>query len=418
MIKPESTLRFLQDKAMRLRLHSVRATTAAGSGHPTSCASAAEILSVLFFSVMRYDPQKPANPYSDTFILSKGHAAPVLYAAWAEAGAIPKQELLKVRKIDSDLEGHPTPRMPFVDVATGSLGQGLSAGLGMALNAKYLEGSDQRIYVLLGDGETAEGAVWEAAEIAVRYRLHNLCATIDINRLGQSEPTIWEHDLGAHEARWAGFGWKVIAVDGHDIPQLLRAYEEARLADTPTVVLARTVKGKGLGMVEGSESYHGKPLNKDDADKAIENIESHLSGMPFDWKPKPISFPAVRIIKNVVDEFPKAPYSTESDGVATRKAFGEALAFLGKLNSEIVVLDGDVKNSTYTEDFEKESPERFFQMYIAEQNMIGAAMGLAAKGKIPFASTFACFLTRAFDFLRMAAISGSRWQSRLRSATG
>ena len=406
MLESDNLLPFLQDKATRLRIHSVRATTEAGSGHPTSCASAAEIVSVLFFSEMRYDSRNPANPYSDIFILSKGHAAPLLYAAWAEADAIPEAELLNLRKINSDLEGHPTPRLPFVDVATGSLGQGLSAGLGMALNAKYLEGSNQRIYVLLGDGETAEGSVWEAAEIAAKYRLKNLCATVDINRLGQSESTLWGHDMAAHENRWAGFGWKVIPVDGHDIRQLLHAYEDARLAERPTVVLARSVKGKGIPVAEGNEHYHGKPLSAKDAKKTVEELERQLSGTPFDWKPQPVPLSPPRIIRNLLDEFPKAPYSPDSDQVASRKAFGEALGILGKLNSEIVVLDGDVKNSTHTEDFEKESPDRFFEMYIAEQNMVGVAMGLAAKGKIPFAATFACFLTRAADFLRMAAISG------------
>jgi transketolase len=399
-------IRFLQDKATLLRIHSIRATTAAGSGHPTSCASAADIVSVLFFSVMRYDPRKPRDPYSDTFVLSKGHAAPLLYAAWAEAGAIPKSELLNLRKIDSDLEGHPTPRLPFVDVATGSLGQGLCAGVGMALNAQYLEKTDQRIYVLLGDGESAEGSVWEAAEIASQYGLKQLCCTVDINRLGQSQPTMWQHDIARQEARWKGFGWNVLPVDGHDIGQLLEAYDRARSADRPTVVLARTIKGKGIPVAEGKENYHGKPLSADDADKSVASLERQLSGAHFDWKPQPLPAPA-SARKPRAGEFPDPPYAPGSDEVATRKAFGEALAALGVQNPDIVVLDGDVKNSTYTEDFEKKCPDRFFQMYIAEQNMVGATMGLAAKGKIPFAATFACFLTRAYDFMRMAAISRS-----------
>lgn len=322
---------FLENKATRLRIHSIRATTAAGSGHPTSSASAAEIVSALFFSVMRYDPQNPSNPYSDTFILSKGHAAPVLYAAWAEAGAIPESDLLRLRKIDSDLEGHPTPRLPFVEVATGSLGQGLSAGVGMALHAKYLERSDQRIYVLLGDGETAQGAVWEAAEIASKYRLNNLCATVDINRLGQSEPTIWSHDLALHEARWSGFGWKVLAVDGHDVSQLLDAYDDAQAADRPTVILAKTVKGKGIPVAEGKEGHHGKPLSKEDAEKAIAFLEQQLKNVTMQWKAKPISFPPPKTVTHLSDEFPKAPYTLGKDKVATRKAFGQPLAMLGKL---------------------------------------------------------------------------------------
>ena len=407
MPNPSELIRFLEDQATRLRIHSVQSTTAAGSGHPTSSTSAAEIVAVLFFSVMRYDPHHPHDPHSDVFILSKGHAAPVLYAAWAEAGAFPESELLKLRRLDSDLEGHPTPRLPFVDVATGSLGQGLSAGVGMAMNAKYLEKTDQRIYVLLGDGETAEGSVWEAAEIARHYGLGNLCATVDTNRLGQSEPTMWEHHLALHEARWNGFGWKVVTVDGHDVSQLLDAYRSAGESDRPTVILAKTIKGKGIPIAEGKEGYHGKPLNASDAKDTVSFLEKQLHNQKFDWRPKPAPPPAPRAEKNHLEQFPQAPYAAEKGEAATREAFGKALAELGKLHPEIVVLDGDVKNSTYTQDFARECPDRFFQMYIAEQNMIGAAMGMAAKGKIPFAATFACFMTRAYDFLRMAAIGGA-----------
>lgn len=214
----------LGNRATRLRIHSIRATTEAGSGHPTSCASAAEIVATLFFSVMRYDPADPGNPAADVFILSKGHAAPVLYAAWSEAGAIPEAELLTLRKLTSELEGHPTPRLPFVDVATGSLGQGLSVGLGMALNARRLEKSEQRIYVLMGDGEIAEGSVWEAAATAAHYHLGNLCATVDVNRLGQSQPTMLEHDMQRYAVRWAAFGWQALVVDGHNVTELLTAY--------------------------------------------------------------------------------------------------------------------------------------------------------------------------------------------------
>ena len=400
-------IRFLQDKATRLRINSIRATTAAGSGHPTSCASAADIVAALFFSVMRYDPANPRNPGSDTFILSKGHAAPLLYAAWSEAGFIPESELLSLRKIDSDLEGHPTPRLPFVDVATGSLGQGLSAGVGMALNAQYLEKSDQRIYVLLGDGESAEGSVWEAAEIASQYGLKQLCATVDVNRLGQSQPTIWQYDTARQAARWQGFGWNVLQVDGHDMAQLLDAFERSRAADRPTVLIAKTVKGKGIPVAEGNEHYHGKPLSPEDAEKTVALLERQLSGARFDWKPAPVPASSHATGGGARRDFPNPAYAPGAAEVATRKAFGEALAELGACRPEVVVLDGDVKNSTYTEDFQKRCPERFFQMYIAEQNMVGAAMGFAAKGKLPFAATFACFLTRAYDFMRMAAISGS-----------
>ncbi len=400
-----SLVALLQDKATRLRIHSVRATTEAGSGHPTSCASAAEIVSALFFSVMRYDPAEPRNPASDVFILSKGHAAPVLYAAWAEAGAIPVEELVNLRKITSSLEGHPTPRLPFVDVATGSLGQGLSVGLGMALDAKRLEQSGQRIYVLLGDGESAEGSVWEAAAMAAHYQLDNLCATVDINRLGQSEPTMLQHDLEAYAARWRAFGWQALAVDGHSVPELLAAYEKAASTPgRPTAILARTFKGRGIGIAENREGWHGKPLKKgEETDAAIRALEQQLNGGAR-WTPnKPAARPAAARAATTVP----APGYAIGQQVATREAFGDALAALAEANPAVVALDGDVKNSTYSEKFQKKSPGRFFQGFIAEQNMVGAAMGLAARGKIPFASTFACFLTRAYDFVRIAAISST-----------
>ncbi len=408
--REQGLLSMLADKATRLRIDSIRATTAAGSGHPTSCASAAEIMSVLFFSVMRYDPKDPANPNKDTFILSKGHAAPILYAAWAEAGAFPREHLLELRKFGSDLEGHPTPRLPFVDVATGSLGQGLSAGVGMALNAKYLDKSDQRIYVLMGDGESVEGSVWEAAHVAAHYQLNNLCATIDVNRLGQSEPTMDQHHMSDYRAKWSAFGWNARIVDGHDIAELLDAYEEAaRNTDRPTIILARTLKGKGIPSTEDKEGQHGKALKPDVAEQTVRLLEQQLSGNGDSWHPSPLPGRA-KSARNgaggALANFPKPPYALNS-GVATRQACGAALAEVGKLDSRVVVLDGDVKNSTHTEDFQKACPDRFFQMYIAEQNMVGAAMGFAAKGKIPFASTFACFFTRAADFIRMAAISQS-----------
>lgn len=402
-------LQTLQDKATRLRIDSVRSTTEAGSGHPTSCASAAEIMSVLFYSVMRYDPRDPRRRDSDVFVLSKGHAAPILYAAWAEAGAFPREKLLTLRKVDSDLEGHPTPRLPFVDVATGSLGQGLSVAAGIAINAKQFENSDQRVYVLMGDGESAEGSVWEAAQWAARHRLNNLCATIDINRLGQSQPTMLEWDLEVYKARWEAFGWRVLSVDGHSIPDLLTAYETAsRSTGGPTIVLARTLKGKGFIGIEGLEHWHGKALPKDTAAKVIGELEKQLTGAETEWKPK---LPPARVgsPKTVVagNAHPtnKPPYLIGGEEVATRRGFGDSLAFLAKLDTRIVVLDGDVKNSTYTEEFENVAPNRFFQGYIAEQNIVGVAMGLAARGKVPIAAIFSCFVTRAYDFIRLAAIS-------------
>lgn len=403
----EGLLTLLEEKATRLRIDSIRATTAAGSGHPTSCASAAEIVSVLFFSVMRYDPANPHNPRSDKFVLSKGHAAPILYAAWAEAGAFPVDHLTTLRRIDSDLEGHPTPRLPFVDVATGSLGQGLSAGIGMAVGAK-LDNSGQRIYVLLGDGESAEGSVWESAEIASAWRLGNLCATIDINRLGQSQPTLLQHDMETNRRRWESFGWQALIVDGHNIPELLEAYAKAgQTPDRPTVVLARTIKGKGMLDVEDKEGEHGKAMQPDFAARIIAALKQHLPNSGRYWAPKLPTSANAHDRPSVTLPAVQPPYTSPGKDVATRKAFGDALATLGKNDSRIVVLDGDVKNSTHTEEFLRVCPDRFLECFIAEQNMVGAAVGLAAHGKIPFASTFGCFFTRAYDFLRMAAIGGA-----------
>ena len=404
----ETAVHILQDKATRLRIDCVQSTTEAGSGHPTSCASAAEIISALFYSVLRYDPNDPHNLAGDVFVLSKGHAAPILYAAWAEAGSFPRAKLLTLRKFDSDFEGHPTPRLPFVDVATGSLGQGLSVGNGIALSAK-LDHTDQRIYVLLGDGESAEGSVWEAAQWASRRGLNNLCATIDINRLGQSEPTMLQHDLATYKARWEAFGWQALPVDGHNIPELLAAYDTARrTTDRPTVLLARTLKGKGFPGIEDQENWHGKALDRETADKVIAHLQNELTGAESEWAPnlpqhKSSAHDNSRLSGNGQNF--AAPYKIGGKEVATRKGFADGLAALAKRDSRVVVLDGDVKNSTYTEEFEQEAPERFFQSYIAEQNMLGMAMGLAARGRIAFASTFACFLSRAYDFARMAAIS-------------
>jgi transketolase len=399
-------LELLQDKANWLRIDSVRATSEAGSGHPSSCASAAEIMAVLFFSVMRYDPKDPKNPANDVFVLSKGHAAPILYAAWAEAGLFPREHLLTLRRLDSDLEGHPTPRLPFVDVATGSLGQGISAALGLAINFGELERQDNRVYVLLGDGETAEGSVWEAAEIAAHRKVDHLCATIDINRLGQSGPTMLQHDLRTYAARWQAFGWHAIQVDGHDIPALLAAYDEAaKTKERPTVVLARTLKGKGLcKSIEDQLDRHGKALEGDELKEALAALESQIRKDVPAWKPKLPARPSSSAAVRKEPSYPAPPYKVGDKDVPTRKAFGQALAAMGAADQRIVVLDGDVKNSTYTEDFHHVAPDRFVEGYIAEQNMVGMAMGLAARGKIPFASTFACFFTRAYDQIRMAVI--------------
>ena len=404
----QAMLKVLQDKATRLRIDSVRSTTEAGSGHPTSCASAAEIMSVLFYSVMRYDPHEPRRRDSDAFVLSKGHAAPILYAAWAEAGALPRERLLTLRKIDSDLEGHPTTLLPFVDVATGSLGQGLSVGVGIAAHTKRFDHSDQRVFVLMGDGESAEGSVWEAAQWAAFHNLNNLCSIIDINRLGQSQPTMLQWELEIYKARWEAFGWQALSIDGHSIPDLIAAFERAaQVTDRPTIILARTLKGKGLIGIEGLEGWHGKVLDKSAAAKVIAELESHLSGAAEEWKP---NLPSTRrnssqTAATVSSSVGTPPYAIGGKEVATRKGFADGLAALANADTRIVVLDGDVKNSTYTEEFEKVAPDRFFEGYIAEQNIVGMAMGLAARGKVPFASLFSCFVTRAYDFMRLAAIS-------------
>lgn len=370
--------------------------------------SAAEIVATLFFAEMRFDPKNPRHAGADRFVLSKGHAAPILYAAWAAAGLFPRGELLDLRKIESDLEGHPTPRLSFVDVATGSLGQGLCAGIGTALNARRI-GSGYRTYVLLGDGESAEGSVWEAAEAGAFHKLDNLCAVTDVNAYGQSRGTQLGHDLDALAARWRAFGWHAITVDGHDIPSLLNAYDEARSTKgRPTMILAKTFKGQGVESIAGRDGWHGKALKAgEEAEAAIRELESQYVKTD---DPAP-SIPAPAPVKDEpeVDHMKAmpAPAYKMGDSVATREAYGTALAALGKIDPRVVALDADVKNSTFSDRFEKQFPERFYQMFIAEQVMVGAAMGLAARGAIPFPSSFACFLYRAADFVRMAGISFS-----------
>ena len=390
--------------ATRLRIDSVRSTTEAGSGHPSTCCSAAEIMAALFFGEMRYDPRDPDNPDNDRFVLSKGHAAPILYAAWAEAGIITREAQLTLRRLDSNLEGHPTPRLPWIDVATGSLGQGLCAGVGIALNARRIA-SDYRTYVLMGDGETAEGSVWEAASVAAHERLDSLCGIVDVNALGQSQPTQWQHDMTAHATRWAAFGWHTIVIDGHDLPAVLDALEQARRTKgRPTVVLARTLKGKGISFMEGKGGWHGKAVKQgEELAKALGELQAQL--VPEDEPAQVPPAPARRSPQAPRQATLDAPPYKSGESVATREAYGAAIARLGAVDDRIVALDADVKNSTFSEKFEQQHPERFYQSFIAEQVMIGAAMGLAARGAIPFPSTFAAFLTRAYDFIRMAAIS-------------
>jgi transketolase len=397
----------LKNVATRLRIDSLRSTSEAGTGHPTTCCSMADVMAALFFSEMRFDPKDPRNVDADRFVLSKGHAAPILYAAWAEAGAFDRADLLNLRKIDSDLEGHPTPRLPFVDVATGSLGQGICAAIGTALNARRIK-SDYRTYVVLGDGESAEGSVWEAADVGAMDALDTLCCITDVNGLGQSRATMWGHDCEALARRWRAFGWHAIVIDGHDFAAILDALAEAkRTKGRPTMILAKTVKGKGVSFVEGKDGWHGKAFKKgEELDRALAELEKQFVPAPVGVNltaliPKPAARP-----RGVDAPKPMAaPAYTLGEEVATREAWGVALAKLGDADPRVVALDADVKNSTFSDKFEKVFPERFYQNFIAEQVMVGAAMGLAARGAIPFPSTFACFLSRACDFIRMAAIS-------------
>ena len=385
--------------AQKLRRHSIESTTAAGSGHPTTCMSAAEIMSVLFFDELRFDPKDSSGHDADVFVLSKGHAAPILWAALKETGAI-DDDLLTLREYQSRLEGHPTARMPWVRVATGSLGQGLCAAAGMAY-ARKLDHTPARVYALLGDGEMAEGSVWEAASFASHARLDNLCAIVDVNRLGQSGPTMYEHDLGAYESRLRACGFEVAAIDGHDVRALREAFKRARAsAGKPFAIVARTLKGKGVSFLENKDGWHGKPLKKgEEADKAIAELGDTDVSIPVEsrrytavtWRARP--------------NLQTAPAYTRGQEVATREAYGNALASLARQSRDVVAIDGDTKNSTFSERLKDVAPEQFVEGYIAEQNMVGVALGMATEGKIPFASTFACFLARAYDFIRMAAYS-------------
>lgn len=406
MTPPSNTV--LHNLATQLRIDSVRATTEAGSGHPTTCLSAADLLAVLFFDELRFDPMDPQHPEADRFVLSKGHAAPILYAAWAAAGAFDRESVItNLRKLHSDLEGHPTPRLPFVDVATGSLGQGLAAGVGIALNARRT-GSDYRTYVMLGDGETAEGSVWEAAQVAAHHQLDNLCAITDVNAFGQSRATQFAHDVEAFAVRYRAFGWHTIVIDGHDIAAIRAALAEARgMHGRPTMIVARTHKGRGCSIFENKDNWHGKPLKKGaETDAAIAELEAAM--IPTSDPAPVIKKPATRRSEGPLPDFVAAmpaPAYKAGELVATREAYGTALAALGGIDQRIVALDADVKNSTFSDRFEKLYPERFYQTFIAEQAMIGAAMGLASRGAIAYPSSFACFLERGADFIRMAGIS-------------
>ena len=392
----------LKQKATNLRIHSILSTSAAGSGHPTTCLSAADIVSALFFHAMRYDTSDALHPNNDRFILSKGHAAPLLYAAYAEAGIIPTEDLQTLRQIDSILEGHPTPRFDWTEVATGSLGQGLSLGLGMALNGKYLDASDYRVYVLLGDGETAEGGVWEAAALASYHTLNNLIGIVDVNAFGQSQRTMYGFDVDTYCRRFEAFGWQTIAIDGHDFDEILPALAQAKDSEErPTMIVAKTFKGKGVSFLEDADNWHGKAVAEgEELEKALAEL-GPLRDVPVEISaPTPVTGGERSVVTEC--ELPAYP---EGEAVATRSGYGEGLAKIGRANPDVVALDGDTKNSTYADQFMAAHGSRYFEMFIAEQNLVGAGIGLAKRGKIPFVSTFAAFLSRAYDQIRMSAIS-------------
>ncbi|OGW46367.1 MAG: transketolase [Nitrospirae bacterium GWC2_57_9] len=392
----------LEQLAKLIRYFSLVMSTEAGSGHPTSSLSAADLMTgLLFGGTFRYDLDDPRNPNNDRLLFSKGHASPLFYSLWAAAGKISEQELMSFRKFDSRLEGHPTPAFPYTEAATGSLGQGLSIGLGMALNAKYLDRLPYRTYVLLGDSEMAEGSQWEAMEIASYYKLDNLIGIIDVNRLGQRGETMYGHDLSVYKQRASAFGWEPIVIDGHHLPQVLTAFKQAlQSRDRPVMIIARTIKGKGVPFIEDQNGWHGKPVKKDDLARALDAlgpVDRTVRGRiekPEDLKPKSAS----------PQEAARLSYP-EDKPVATRKAYGTALERLFPRYPGMVVLDGEVGNSTYAELFQKKYPDRFFEMFIAEQNMVGTGLGLSLRGKTAFVSTFAAFLTRAFDQIRMSRYS-------------
>ncbi|MGH7952219.1 MAG: transketolase [Limisphaerales bacterium] len=397
----DTDIELLKGIANQLRIHSIEATTAAGSGHPTSCCSAADIAATLFFGQMRYDPKNPRYYNNDRFILSKGHAAPLLYAAWAETGFIPVAELLKLRQFGCELEGHPTTRLPFVDVATGSLGQGLSVGVGMALAAR-LDQLDYNTYVLLGDGEIAEGAIWEAASLAGVNKLNNLIAIVDANRLGQSQETAFGHHIEIYRDRFESFGWRVEDIDGHDIEEIAEVLAGIGLDDKPLAIIAKTIKGKGISFLEDKDGWHGKPLNKEEAAAAVAELQPNAKSGIGVSIPAPSQLPEPK--NSAPANYPPVNYKI-GDSIATREAYGNALLRIGQVDQRVVALDGDTKNSTFADKFFKQFPNRSTECFIAEQNMVGVATGFGARGKVPFASTFATFFTRAFDQIRVAGIS-------------
>jgi transketolase len=395
----EQTLDDLYELAGQLRVDSIRASTAAGSGHPTSSMSAADLMAVLLARHFRYDWERPDDPANDHLIFSKGHASPLLYSMFKAAGVVSDEALISgYRRFGSPLQGHPTPRLPWVDVATGSLGQGLPDGVGVALAGRYLDELPYRVWVLCGDSEMAEGSMWEAFDKAAYYRLANLTAIVDVNRLGQRGPTELGWDLDAYTRRIEGFGCRAIPIDGHDLAEIEKAFAQAADADRPTVILARTRKGRGFSEIEDREGWHGRPLPAEMAERAVVELGGERRVTVRGPRPaggSPRTRPSAEVI---------LPRYAMGAKVATRKAFGESLAAVGA-RSDVVALDGEVDNSTHAEDFAKAYPERYFEMFIAEQQLVAAAVGLSVRGYVPFAATFAAFFTRAYDFVRMAGIS-------------
>ncbi len=386
------------DLARQLRADSIRCSTAAGSGHPTSSLSAADLMAVLLARHLRYDWRRPEEPANDHLVFSKGHASPLSYSLLRAAGAITDAELMTFRRLGSRLQGHPTPVLPWIDVATGSLGQGLPIAVGIALAGQRVLDAPFHVWTLTGDSELAEGSIWEGLDHAGHEQLSNFTAIFDVNRLGQRGPTELEWDVGAYAARVEAFGCDAIVVDGHDLAQIDAALGRALSAERPTVIVAKTLKGRGVSWLEDKEGWHGKALDKEQAERAIEEIGAPASRVFPTLAPKPWRAREVRARG-------KPQWKTYTEPLATRKAYGEALAALGAARPDVVVLDAEVSNSTHAEDFKKTAPERFFEMYIAEQQMVAAAVGMQVVGLVPFASSFGAFLTRAFDFVRMAAVS-------------
>jgi transketolase len=413
----QDIIKYLEHVALNLRIDSIRATTASASGHPTSCLSAADVVATIFFKYLRYDLGNPSNPNNDRFIMSKGHAIPVVYAAWKQLGVITDEQLLSLRKFDSPLEGHPTPRFAYNEAATGSLGQGLAIGVGMAL-AAHQDNRSYRTYVMLGDGEAAEGAVWEAAALAAHYNLSNLTSILDGNRLGQSGESIHNHDVEKYAQKFQAFGWQALVINGHSIPDITAAVDRAHATtDRPTIIIAKTFKGHGLEGIENLEGWHGKPFKTEEAPAAIERLQKRFAeaakATPTSYTPpKPmhndhrassIDIHQAKITINLSTD-PNAAHFAAGKSISTRKAYGYALAALGSACPAVVALDADVKNSTFSEFFAKQFPDRFVQCFISEQAMVSIATGLHLRGRIPCASTFGAFLTRAYDQIRMAGI--------------